>query len=119
MAAYDLEEQERIDALKDWWEKWRTLIYVGVAAFLLGIAGLQGWKYYQAKQQQEAEVLFKSVEKTAQEVAASKEYKKLSEAATAMAGQYPKSFQATDAQLLAAKSAFDAGDLAAARTHLQ
>jgi predicted negative regulator of RcsB-dependent stress response len=119
MAAYDLEEQERIDALKDWWDKWGTLVYAGIAAFVLGTAGLQGWKYYQAKQQQEAELLFKSVEKTVQEVAASKEHKKLSEAATAMAGQYPKSFQATDAQLLAAKSAFEAGDLAATKTHLQ
>lgn len=119
MAAYDLEEQERIDALKDWWDKWGTLVYAGVAAFVLGTAGVQGWRYYQAKQQQEAEVLFKSVEKTAQEVAASKEYKKLSEAAVAMAGKYPGSFQATDAQLLAAKAAFDGGDLAAAKSHLQ
>ncbi len=119
MAAYDLEEQERIDALKDWWDKWGTLVYAGVAAFVLGTVGVQGWRYYQAKQQQEAEVLFKSVEKTAQEVAASKEYKKLSEAAVAMAGKFPASFQATDAQLLAAKAAFDSGDLAAAKTHLQ
>lgn len=119
MAAYDLEEQERIDALKDWWDQWGNWVYAGVIAFFLGIAALQGWRYYLASQNADAEVLFKSVEKTAQEVAASKDSKKLSEAATAMAEAYPRTFQATDAKLLAAKAAFDAGDLASAKLHLQ
>jgi predicted negative regulator of RcsB-dependent stress response len=119
MAAYDLEEQERIDALKDWWEKWGKLVYAVVGAFLLGMAGVNAWRYYQSTQQADAEVLFRSVEKTAQEVTASKEFKKLSEAANAMAEKFPRTFQATDAQLLAAKAAFEANDLAAAATHLQ
>jgi len=119
MAAYDLEEQERIDALKDWWDKWGNWVYAGVAAFVIGVAGVQGWRWYQAKQNADAETLYKSVEKTAQEVAASKDSKKLSEAATAMADTFPRTFQATDAKLLAAKAAFDAGDLAAAKNHLQ
>jgi predicted negative regulator of RcsB-dependent stress response len=119
MTAYDLEEQERIDALKDWWDKWGGWVYAGVGAFVIGVAGIQGWRYYEAKQNADAEVLFRSVEKTAQEVAASKESKKLSEAATAMADAYPRTFQATDAKLLAAKAAFDAGDLTSARNHLQ
>ena len=119
MTAYDLEEQERIDALKDWWDKWGNWVYAGVGAFVIAAAAVQGWRYYEAKQRADAEVLFKSVEKTAQEVAASKDSKKLSEAATAMADAYPRTFQATDAKLLAAKGAFDAGDLASAKTHLQ
>ena len=119
MTAYDLEEQERIDALKDWWDKWGNWVYAGVSAFVLGVAGVQGWHYYEAKQNADAELLFKSVEKTAQEVAASKDSKKLSEVATAMADAYPRTFQATDAKLLAAKAAFDAGDLATAKIHLQ
>jgi predicted negative regulator of RcsB-dependent stress response len=119
MAAYDLEEQERIDALKDWWDKWGKLVYAVVIAFCLGVIGTNAWRYYQNTQQADAEVLFKSVEKTAQEVAASKEVKKLSEAANAMADKFPSTFQATDAQLLAAKAAFEANDLTAAKTHLQ
>ncbi|MBL0123986.1 MAG: tetratricopeptide repeat protein [Betaproteobacteria bacterium] len=119
MTAYDLEEQERIDALKDWWDKWGNWVYAGVGAFVIGALSIQGWRYYEARQNADAEVLFRSVEKTAQEVAASKESKKLSEAATAMADAYPRTFQATDAKLLAAKAAFDAGDLASAKAHLQ
>ena len=119
MAAYDLEEQERIDALKDWWEQWGNWVYAGVGAFVIGVAAVQGWRLYDAKQNADAEVLFKSVEKTAQEVAASKDSKKLSEAAIAMSDAYPRTFHATDARLLAAKSSFDAGDLSAAKAHLQ
>ena len=30
MSAYDLEEQERIDALKDWWDKWGVWVYAAI-----------------------------------------------------------------------------------------
>ena len=119
MAAYDLEEQERIDALKDWWAKWGVWIYSAVGAFLIGVLAVQGWRYYQRSQGEQAEVLFKSVEKTAQESAASKDYKKLSDAASAIADKFPSAFYASEAQLMAAKAAFDAGDFATAKKHLQ
>jgi len=119
MAAYDMEEQERIDALKDWWAKWGTWIYAAIGAFLVGVLAVQGWRYYQKSQGEQAEVLFKSVQKTAQEGAAAKETKKLSEAASAMAENFPNTFYASEAQLMAAKASFDANDFAAAKKHLQ
>jgi predicted negative regulator of RcsB-dependent stress response len=119
MAAYDLEEQERIDALRDWWAQWGTWVYAAIAVFFAGVAGAQLWKNHQGKQNEEAEVLFKSVTKAAQEATAEKDPKKLLEAATLMAGKYPNTFQATEAHLMAAKSAFDAGNLDAAAKHLQ
>lgn len=118
MAAYDLEEQERIDALKDWWAKWGTWIYVAIGAFLVGILAVQGWRYYQRSQGEQAEVLFKSVQNTAQEGAAAKESKKLSEAASAIAEKFPNAFYASEAQLMAAKAAFDLNDFATAKKHL-
>jgi predicted negative regulator of RcsB-dependent stress response len=119
MSVYDAEEQQRIDALKDWWAQWGNLVYAITMVFLLGIAGSQGWKYYQKTQVVEAETLFVSVQKVAQESAATKDWKKLSSAATALADKYPSTFYATDAQLMAAKAAFDANALAEAKTHLQ
>ena len=119
MAAYDMEEQERIDALKDWWAKWGTWIYAAIGAFLVGVLAVQGWRYYQKSQGEQAEVLFKSVQKTAQEGAAAKETKKLSEAASAMTEKFPNTFYASEAQLMAAKASFDANDFAAAKKHLQ
>ncbi len=119
MAAYDLEEQERIDALKDWWAKWGVWIYSAVGAFLIGVLAVQGWRYYETSQGEQAEVLFKSVEKTAQESAASKDYKKLSDAASAIADKFPSAFYASEAQLMAAKASFDAGDFTTTKKHLQ
>ena len=119
MAAYDLEEQERIDALKDWWAKWGIWVYVAIGAFLIGVLSVQGWRYYQKSQGEQAELLFKSVKQTAQEAAASKESKKLSEAASAIAEKFPSAFYASEAQLMAAKASFDANDFATAKKHLQ
>ena len=119
MAAYDLEEQERIDALKDWWTKWGIWVYVAIGAFLIGVLSVQGWRYYQKSQGEQAELLFKSVKQTAQEAAASKESKKLSEAASAIAEKFPSAFYASEAQLMAAKASFDANDFATAKKHLQ
>ena len=119
MSTYDLEEQERISALKDWWEKWGNWVSTGVVVALLGVVGVQGYRYYQKSQTEQAEVLFKSVKKTADEVTASKESKKLSDAVNTLVEKFPGTFQATEAQLMAAKAAFDAGDFAAAKSHLQ
>lgn len=119
MSAYDLEEQERIAALKDWWEKWGNLIYAGLIAFFLGIAGTQAWRWYQQKQAIEGETLFVSVQNLSKEVAVSKEWKKLSDAATALAEKYPATFYATEVQLMAAKAAFESKQYAEASKHLQ
>jgi predicted negative regulator of RcsB-dependent stress response len=119
MAAYDLEEQERIDALKDWWAKWGIFVYAAIGAFLVGVLSVQGWRYYQTSQGEQAELLFKSVQKTQQEAAASKESKKLSDAASAIAEKFPNAFYASEAQLMAAKASFEANDLATAKKHLQ
>src|SRR5258708_39992598 len=114
MSTYDLEEQERIAALKDWWDKWSKLVLGAAIVALVARAGTFFYKDYQKSQAGKAEVLFTSVQKTAQEAAGGKDSKKLSSAATALADQYPGSFYATEAQLLAARSAVEAKDLAAA-----
>ena len=54
MAAYDLEEQERIDALKDWWSKWGVWIYAALGAFFIGVLGVQAWRYYEKSQGEQA-----------------------------------------------------------------
>ena len=119
MSTYDLEEQERLAELKDWWDKWSLWIYLAIAALVIAVGSVYGWRAYQKSQNDQAEILFKSVKKTAEESAASKDSKKLSEAATTLADKFPTTFQATDAQLIAAKAAFTANDFAAAKTHLQ
>ena len=54
MAVYDLEEQEKIDTLKSWWQTYGTLITVIVAALAAGIVGFQAWNYYQKQKTEQA-----------------------------------------------------------------
>lgn len=119
MSAYDLEEQERIAALKDWWEQWKLWVYVGVIAFFVGAVGVLGYRQYKISQSDQAAALFKNVKKTVDDATATKDAKKISEAANTLAEKFPSSFFATDVQLTAAKAAFDSKDYAAAKTHLQ
>lgn len=119
MAAYDLEEQERIDALKDWWGKWGTFVYGAVIITLAAVLGSIAWKSWQSRQADAAELEFKTVKTAVTEAATSKDPKKVTAAADALAAKLPSTFYATEAQLLAAKATFDAGDYTAATKHLQ
>lgn len=119
MSTYDLEEQERISALKDWWDQWGTWVTAVLVAGVVILASVFGYREYQKSQADQAEVLFRSVKKTAEETAASKEVKKLSDAVNTLAEKFPGTFQATEGQLMAAKATFDAGDFATTKTHLQ
>ena len=45
--AYSIEEEQEINQLKDWWkENGKTII----VAFILGVGGMFGWRYWQAHQ---------------------------------------------------------------------
>lgn len=61
MAAFDLEEQEQLEALKEWWKRWGNYVIYGVAALLIAVAGWQYWKNHTAKQSVEAAALFESM----------------------------------------------------------
>ncbi len=113
MSTYDLEEQERIAALKDWWDKWGKVVIAAAVAAVLGMVGTFFYRDYQKTQGEKAEALFADAQKAGQDS------KKLTEAATALAEKYPDSFFATEAKLMAARSAVDGKDLAAAETHLR
>lgn len=48
--AYDLHEQEQIDALKAFWSRWGTSILAAITIALLVFAGMRGWEWYQWRQ---------------------------------------------------------------------
>ncbi|MDR5171564.1 YfgM family protein [Methylobacillus sp. Pita2] len=62
--AYDLEEQDQLDALKSWWKRNGNLV-AGVAAIaLVGFGGYEGWKYYQHQQSAAASVQYQNMAST-------------------------------------------------------
>ncbi len=56
--AFDLEEQEQIAELKQFWKQYGTLIVTLALAALLAFAGVQGWRYYKHSQAEQASSLF-------------------------------------------------------------
>lgn len=113
--AYDLEEQEKIDALSDWWKQYGNYVIGGVIAFVAAVLGFQGWQRYQAGQAEEGAELFARVEVAL----AGNDAKKIGEAAATLMDKLPNSPYAARAALAAGRASFDAGDLNGAKLRLQ
>jgi predicted negative regulator of RcsB-dependent stress response len=112
--AYDLEEQEQIDALKSWWKQNGNLVLLAVIAALVAFAGVNGWRYYNERQSERASQLYAELEKAAQ----GSDAKKTGEVASQVIDQYGSTGYGPMAALVAAKAAVDAGDLKTAGTRL-
>jgi predicted negative regulator of RcsB-dependent stress response len=112
---YDFEEQERIAELKGWWEDNRWYVIGAIAAAILGFAGWQGWKAWTERKADEAAALYRPVAAAAKD----NDPKKIAEAARPLLDKHPRSFYASEAGLVLAKSAFDAGNLPEAQKQLE
>lgn len=63
--AYDLEEQEKLDALRAWWDKYGTLCAILVFVVVAGIAGWRGWQWYESHKAGQAMGYFEALESAA------------------------------------------------------
>lgn len=115
MATFDLEEQEQISELKTWWRMYGNLVTGILLAVAIGVAGWQGWNYYQRKQAAEASAAYAAVQKAAAE----RDAKRAREAAGELIDKYPGTAYAAMAALTSARLQFDAGDLKTAKAQLQ
>jgi predicted negative regulator of RcsB-dependent stress response len=115
MATYDLEEQEQIDSLKHFWADYGRLIVTGVVAFVVGVGGIQGWKYYNRTQAQDASVEFGKLD-----VAVAKgDINEIRNVGSDIVDRYPRTSYAPMAALVVAKAERDASDLDAAASQLE
>jgi len=115
MAAYDLDEQEKLGDLKAWWGHFGNFVTGAVLVVALGIAGSQGWKWWTAKQSAEASTLYFALS----DAVSKNEAAKVKDALAQLLEKFPGTGYAPRGALLGAKAAFDAGDLATAKTQLE
>ena len=113
--AYDLEEQEQIDAIKAWWSDYGNIVVLAVIACLLTVAGFQGWRYYRAQQGEKAATLFTQLDQAER----ANEPKKVRDIAAQLIDNYGSTHYAGMAALSAAKASFETGELEDARKNLQ
>lgn len=115
MATYNLEEQEKIDGMKSWWESHGTSVIVIVSVVIASYAGTQGWQYYQQQQRTQSADLYVLL----QQVQQSEDAVKINDAAHLLLEGYPSSGYAPRAAMIAARANFDAGDIKAAKGNLR
>jgi predicted negative regulator of RcsB-dependent stress response len=113
--AYDHEEQEQLATLKSWWKQYGNLVTWVLIIVLAAYAGWNGWNLYQRNQAAQAGQLYEELQKGV----AAKDNQKVQRAAADLQGKFGKTAYAQMGALAAAKSAFDANDLNAAKTQLQ
>jgi len=112
--AYDLEEQEKLAAIKDWWRQYGNLLTWLLAAGLAAYAAWTGWNVYQQRQSVQAAQLYEELQRSVK----AKDNARTQRAAADLAGKFGGTAYAQMAALVAARSAYDAKDPATAKSRL-
>jgi len=116
--AFDLEEQEKIDRLKAWWEQWGNIISGLILAVLLAILGWYGWNWYQANQTRNALGYFEIVENNHRATEDDALYR-LQEANQILQDKYQGNIYAGRGALLSARAYLERQDYDQAEAELQ
>jgi predicted negative regulator of RcsB-dependent stress response len=111
----DLEEQEKVEELKAWWNRHGTLILVAVLAAVIAFVGWTAWRKYEGGQAGQASALYETVARAAQ----AGDAKALRDAGGTLAESFPRTLYASMGALVAARFYFDRNDLKSAKAQLQ
>jgi predicted negative regulator of RcsB-dependent stress response len=113
--AYDLEEQEQLAAIKDWWRQYGNLLTWLLVAGLAAYTAWTGWNAYQQRQVVQAAQLYEELQRAVK----AKDNARTQRAANDLSGKFGGTAYARMGALAAAKSAYDANDAATAKAHLK
>ena len=106
----DLQEQEQIDQLKAFWNQYGNLITWTLTLALAGFAAWQGWNWWQREQAGKASSLYDELDRLAQ----TGDAQRVAQAFGDLKERYPRTLQAQQGALLAAKVQADKGQADAA-----
>lgn len=112
--AYDLEEQEDLDVLKDWWKRHGRTTLLVAGAVLVAFSGFRGWQYYQHTQAVEASTRYEALSQID-----GKDIKSIRSISGQLMEKYAGTVYAARAAMLAAKANYEANDAKSAKAQLQ
>ena len=108
-------EQEEVERIKAWWQRYGNLASLILIMVLLGIAAVRAWAWYQDKQAREAAEIYDRAVMAANKA----DLALLKQESGSLFEQYPKTTYAPLAAMLSAKQHAQASDLKTAGTLLQ
>ena len=115
MAAFDLQEQEQIEAIRSFWHSWGRWLALALTFVCLGYLGFQGWQMYQRKQAAAAGEYYAQIESHLERG----QQDKLAPLFQSLKQEYASTAYANRAALIEARLAFEAGQFAPARASLE
>jgi len=115
--AYDLEEQEKLDALRAWWDRYGMLCMALLALVAASLLGWRGWQWYQSNQATQAMGYFEALQTEAINPDPDA-MARIKAASSTLREQFPTSGYTARGILIAAKALQDRGDLDGAREQL-
>lgn len=115
MATYDLEEQEQLEDLKAWWQRWGNIVTAVIVAGCLAIVAVQGWRWWKHRQADQASTLYAAASMGMR----SNDAAKVRDAVSQLTDRYGSTPYASSGAMLLARMLFDKGDKAGAAAQLQ
>ncbi|MCO5100026.1 MAG: tetratricopeptide repeat protein [Burkholderiaceae bacterium] len=113
--AYNLEEQEQLENLKAFWNRYGNFLVTVVTLLALAIAGWRGWGWYQERQSVQAAAVYE----TLREAASERNVDGVRAAAGKLFDEYGRTVYGPMAALVAAGAYLQSGDAKAAKIPLQ
>lgn len=110
----DLEEQEQLDALKHFWNRWGNLITGVLTVALLAYAAWTAWQYWERRQAAQAAVLYDEIDRSAKAA----DLTHLTRVLDDMKDKYGGTIYAAQGALLAARTFYEKDKAAEAKTTL-
>lgn len=116
--AYDLDEQEKLDALRAWWDRYGTLVAVAVFVIVAAIVGWRGWQWYEGHKANQAMGYFEALQ-TAAAQEGEESISRIQAASATLRDDFPESGYTSRGVLVAATALIERGQLDAAHDQLQ